>query len=121
MKFRRVRKDTLYGRKVNTVYKTWKGTPQEMRKLRKPKLLLEPQDECCSGYVQDQPKQQQRYLVMGKKQGDNLVTTFILPWSRNKVRNNIRKINYCFLLGGRGNRFQHHLHLSMPFDRSRLD
>ena len=39
MKFRRVKKRTLVGNKVNTVFKTWRGTPSELRKLRKPKYV----------------------------------------------------------------------------------
>ena len=84
MKFRGTRRRSLYGRKVNTVYKTWRGTPSELRKLRKPKLRLEIDEECCSNWIRNQPRKQ-RFLVMGKNKDNALVPTFILPWSRNKV------------------------------------
>ena len=51
MKFRQARKRSLWGRKVNTVYKTWRGTPSELKKLRKPKLRLESSDDCCSEWI----------------------------------------------------------------------
>ena len=51
MKFRQARKRSLWGRKVNTVYKTWRGTPSELKKLRKPKLRLESSDNCCSEWI----------------------------------------------------------------------
>ena len=51
MKFRQARKRSLWGRKVNTVYKTWRGTPSELRKLRKPKLRLDSSDSCCSEWI----------------------------------------------------------------------
>lgn len=92
MKMKRVKSQSLVGRKVNTVFKTWRGTPSELRKLRKPTLRLDGGAECCTDWVKEQPKQQ-RYLVMGKKKevsGDDdkegLVATFILPWSRSRVR-----------------------------------
>lgn len=66
------------------MYKTWRGTPLELRKLRKPTLNLDLASECCSEWLHDQPKKQ-RYLVMGKKQGDDLIATFILPWTKSKV------------------------------------
>ena len=40
MKFKRIRRLSLKGNKVNTVYKTWRGTPLELRKLRRPQLSL---------------------------------------------------------------------------------
>lgn len=84
VKFKAVKKRSLKGRKVNTVYKTWRGTPSELRQLRKPRLQLDAGDECCSDWIKDHSKKQ-RFLVMGKKQDNNLVPTFILPWSRDKV------------------------------------
>ena len=84
MKFKAFKRRSLVGRKVNTVYKTWRGTPSEMRKLRKPKLQLTNSDECCSQWIRDQPKKT-RFLVMGKNQNNSLVPTFIVPWSRDKV------------------------------------
>jgi hypothetical protein len=51
MKFRQARKRSLWGRKVNTVYKTWRGTPSELKKLRKPKLRLEQSENCCSEWI----------------------------------------------------------------------
>jgi len=85
MKFKRIRRQSLKGNKVNTVFKTWRGTPLELRKLRRPQLSLERDSECCSDWLRDQPKKQ-RYLVMGVKDGDDLVPTFILPWVKSKVK-----------------------------------
>ena len=51
MKFRQARKRSLWGRKVNTVYKTWRGTSFELKKLRKPKFRLEDPDACCSDWI----------------------------------------------------------------------
>ena len=51
MKFRQARKRSLWGRKVNTVYKTWRGTSFELKKLRKPKFRLESSDACCSDWI----------------------------------------------------------------------
>ena len=84
MKFKRVKRKTLIGRNVNTVFKTWRGTPSELRQLRKPKLKLETSDGCCSNWLKARPKKE-RYLVMGKKNENGLVATFLLPWARNKV------------------------------------
>ena len=85
MKFRRVRPRRLHGRNVNTVFKTWMGTTEELKKLRKPRLTLQDADGCCSQWISDQPKQQ-RYLVMGKKgENNDLTATFLLPWSKSKV------------------------------------
>ena len=56
MKFRQVRKRSLWGRKVNTVYKTWVGTSSELKKLRKPKLRLQSSDDCCSGWIGNRPQ-----------------------------------------------------------------
>lgn len=84
MKFKQAKKRRLNGRKVNTVYKTWRGTPTELRKLRKPKLRLEAADECCSDWIVKQSKKQ-RFLVMGRNVNNSLVPTFIVPWSRDKV------------------------------------
>ena len=84
MKFKRIRRLSLKGNKVNTVFKTWRGTPLELRKLRRPHLSLDDASECCSDWLQDQPNKQ-RYLVMGLKKGDELVPTFILPWVKSKV------------------------------------
>ena len=84
MKFKRIRRQSLKGNKVNTVFKTWRGTPLELRKLRRPQLSLERESECCSDWLRDQPKKQ-RYLVMGVKRGEDLVPTFILPWIKSKV------------------------------------
>ena len=36
MKFKEMKRRTAVGRKVNAVYKTWRGTAGELRKLRKP-------------------------------------------------------------------------------------
>ena len=88
MKFKRIRRQSLKGNKVNTVFKTWRGTPLELRKLRRPQLSLERESECCSDWLRDQPKKQ-RYLVMGVKRGEDLVPTFILPWIKSKVSLNL--------------------------------
>ncbi len=87
MKIKRVKPGgQLQGRKVSSVFKTWRGTPEEMRRLRKPRMRLESGAECCADWVREQPKQQ-RYLVMGKKTGSGgLVANFVLPWSRSRVR-----------------------------------
>jgi len=87
MKFKEMKRRTAVGRKVNAVYKTWRGTPQELRKLRKPRLRLRESDDCCSGWLSSQPGRQ-RYLVMGKRErgtnGSNrLVPTFIHPWKKS--------------------------------------
>ena len=55
MKFKEMKKRTAIGRKVNAVYKTWRGTPGELRKLRKPRLRLSADDDCCSGWLSSQP------------------------------------------------------------------
>jgi len=96
MKFRQARKRSLWGRKVNTVYKTWRGTPSELKKLRKPKLRLESSDDCCSEWIETQSKKQ-RYLVMGKKISTSngnvkLVPSFIHPWNRSKEMKKARRM-----------------------------
>lgn len=82
MKFKEMKRRTAVGRKVNAVYKTWRGTAGELRKLRKPRLRVRDADECCSGWLDSQPNRQ-RYLVMGKKEGNRLVPTFIHPWKKS--------------------------------------
>ena len=84
MKFKRIRRRSLKGTKVNTVFKTWRGTPLEMRKLRRPHLSLDEESECCSDWLRDQPAKQ-RYLVMGYRKGEQLIPTLILPWVKSKV------------------------------------
>merc|ERR1719394_1815517 len=54
MKFKEARKRSLWGRKVNTVYKTWRGTSSELKKLRKPKFRLEAPDACCSDWIENE-------------------------------------------------------------------
>ncbi len=83
MKFRRARGRNLLGRKVNPVFKTWLGTPGELRRLRKPRLTLAPEDECCSDWISR--NNNGRFLVMGKRQGQELVANFLLPWTKSKV------------------------------------
>ena len=84
MKFRRIKQRVLSGRKVNSVFKAFPGTEEEMKKLRKPKLKLSDGDECCSERLRDLPKDK-RFMVMGKKRGNDLVATFILPWTKSSV------------------------------------
>jgi hypothetical protein len=84
MKFKSVKRRSLRGRKVNTVYKTWKRNG-DFRKLRKPRLQLEADHQCCSKWIQTHSRRQ-RFLVMGKNLDNRLVPTFIVPWSRDKVR-----------------------------------
>ena len=86
MKFKSVKRRSLRGRKVrsNSVYKTWKNGG-DFRKLRKPRLQLETDHQCCSKWIQSHSKKQ-RFLVMGKNLGNSLVPTYIVPWSRDKVR-----------------------------------
>lgn len=83
MKLREVEGRTLRGRKVNTVFKTWRGTPEELNALRKPTFVLDEPDECCSTRIDR--SLDQRFLVMGRKVGANLVPTMILPWKKSKV------------------------------------
>ena len=85
MKFKAVKRRSLRGRKVNTVYKTWRGTTSELRKLRKPRLELNESDLCCSQWIKSHSKKQ-KFLVMGRNKENSLVPTFIVPWSRDKVR-----------------------------------
>ena len=82
MKFKDTKRRLAVGRKVNAVYKTWRGTPNELRKLRKPRLRLREADQCCTGWLSSQPNRQ-RYLVMGKKEGNRLIPTFIHPWKKS--------------------------------------
>ena len=92
MKFRDVRRRNIYGKKVNTVFKTWRGTPSELRRLRRPSLKLEADEECCGRWARGQPRRQ-KYLVMGKNKDGSLVPTLILPWTRDKVRNPLADCN----------------------------
>ena len=88
MKFKTIRKRNLQGRKVNSVYKAPRADKDALRKLRKPKLKLQSSDECCAQWIRRQP-QKTRFLVMGNSEDssmESLVPTFIIPWSRNKVR-----------------------------------
>ena len=42
----------VVGRKVNSVFKTWRGTPAEMRRLRKPKMKWpDPEAGCCADWL----------------------------------------------------------------------
>ena len=86
MKFKSVKRRSLRGRKVKStgVFKTWPSKEGDFRKLRKPRLQLEADHQCCSGWIRDLPKKQ-KFLVMGKKVDNSLVPTFIVPWSRDKV------------------------------------
>ncbi|QQP39127.1 Secreted frizzledrelated protein 01-05-2020, partial [Caligus rogercresseyi] len=68
---------------VKNVYKTWRGTPKELKKLRKPRLTLRPEDACCSGWIKDRRKRQS-YLLMGSKDGDDLVPSLIIPWTKDR-------------------------------------
>ncbi len=89
MKLRRVnaKRTRLLGRSVDSVFKTWRGTPAELRQLRKPKLQLLAQDACCAESLAAHDNSRQRYLVMGKKNDDgSLVAKFIMPWSKSEVR-----------------------------------
>ena len=88
MKFKTIRRRNLQGRKVNSVYKAPRADKDALRKLRKPKLKLQSSDECCAQWIRRQP-QKTRFLVMGNSEDssmESLVPTFIIPWSRNKVR-----------------------------------
>ena len=95
MKFRRVKRASLSGRKVNTVFKTWRGTPQELKKLRKPKLTLASDDACCSDWLKSRPRDT-RYMVMGKRGGGNgdgeMTATFILPWTKSDAIRRARRM-----------------------------
>ena len=97
MKFRRAKKRVLYGRKVKTVFKTWRGTPDELRRLRKPKLKLRTSDECCSEWLQSRPGDE-KYMVMGRREGRDLVATFILPWTRDEVSLKITILETKYLI-----------------------
>jgi len=90
MKFKSVKRRSLRGRKVNTVYKTWKRNG-DFRKLRKPRLQLEADHQCCSKWIQTHSRRQ-RFLVMGKNLDNRLVPTFIVPWSRDKEMKQARKM-----------------------------
>jgi len=92
MKFKSVKKRSLRGRKVrsNSVYKTWK-TGGDFRKLRKPRLQLESDHQCCSQWLQTHSKKQ-KFLVMGKNSGNSLVPTYIVPWSRDKEMKRARRM-----------------------------
>lgn len=91
VKFKLIKKRSLHGRRVNTVYKTWRGTPADLRKLRKPQLELDPSDECCSQWIKSHSKKT-RFLVMGKNLDNSLVPTFIVPWSRDKEMKRARRM-----------------------------
>ncbi|XP_040568733.1 secreted frizzled-related protein 5 [Lepeophtheirus salmonis] len=90
IKFKKVKHRLLTGRKVKNVYKTWRGTPGELRKLRKPKLKLRPEDSCCSVWVKARRKRQ-NYLLMGSKVGEELVPSLILPWTKDRVLKRARR------------------------------
>jgi len=93
MKFKSVKRRSLRGRKVKStgVFKTWPSKEGDFRKLRKPRLQLEADHQCCSGWIRDLPKKQ-KFLVMGKKVDNSLVPTFIVPWSRDKEMKRARRM-----------------------------
>jgi len=93
MKFKSVKRRSLRGRKVrsNSVYKTWTSKSGDFRKLRKPRLQLESDHQCCSKWIQSHSRKQ-RFLVMGKNSGNSLVPTYIVPWSRDKEMKRARRM-----------------------------
>ena len=85
---------TLHSREVKSVFKTWLGTPAELRKLRKPKLSLPDSESCCLEWLKREGGRSRsaRYLVMGKKGEDGeMETTYIVPWTKNKVMSNLNE------------------------------
>ena len=79
------------------VFRAWKGTRAEMRSLRNPKFLLKAEDKCCAERAR--ASKRGKFLVMGERPaqpGAELKPTFIVPWSKSKVR--IAQENLiCFL------------------------
>ena len=69
------------------VFRAWKGTRAEMRSLRNPKFLLKAEDKCCAERAR--ASKRGKFLVMGERPaqpGAELKPTFIVPWSKSKVR-----------------------------------
>lgn len=92
VRIRKVKPRKLVGKKAR-VYRAWKGTKEEMKKLRNPKIGLTDQEKCCA----DRAKSHEgdKFLVMGKKpkrgSGD-LVPTFIIPWTKSKEIRRARRM-----------------------------
>jgi len=91
VRIRKVKPRKLVGKKAR-VYRAWKGTKEEMKKLRNPKIGLTDQEKCCA----DRAKEHEgdKFLVMGKKPrtGGDLVPTFIIPWTKSKEIRRARRM-----------------------------
>jgi len=84
----------LIGRKVNSVFKAWRGTPNELRALRRPRLALPRGADCCAAALTaTREAKKRRYLVMGRRESDGRLTaTFILPWTKDKELKRARRM-----------------------------
>ena len=87
------------------VFRAWKGSREEMRNLRNPKFSLNNDEKCCAEKAKVSvlvlkmmltmmmQERKGKYLVMGRRgsrPGDDLKPTFIVPWSKSKVRRRIQ-------------------------------
>ncbi|XP_059078724.1 secreted frizzled-related protein 2-like [Tigriopus californicus] len=87
MKTKRMKRNLVLGKRVKHVYKTWRGTPEEMKLLRKPVLKLPSSDDCCQKKI-DKNK---IYLVMGNYRNNSLVVSYIHRWSKSKTFRKLRR------------------------------
>lgn len=87
MKTKRMKPNIVLGKRVKHVYKTWRGTPEEMKLLRKPVLKLPSADGCCQKKIE----KNKTYLVMGNYRNDSLVVSYIHRWSKSKTFRKLRR------------------------------
>jgi len=89
----KVKPRKLVGRKAQ-VFRAWKGTKDEMRKLRNPKFSLPSDEQCCVQRTRDNKKG--KFLVMGNKpdskRGSGLSVNFIMPWTKSKEIKRARRM-----------------------------
>jgi len=92
VRIRKVKPRRLVGKKAQ-VFRAWTGTRQQMKALRNPKFSLRSDERCCTEKVRE--NKSSKFLVMGKKpsgRGEDLVTTFIVPWSKAKEIKRARRM-----------------------------
>jgi len=91
VRIRKVKPRKLVGKKAR-VYRAWKGTRQEMKALRNPKIKLADDELCCSERAKE--REGGKFLVMGRKprDGGDLVPTFIIPWTKSKEIRRARRM-----------------------------
>lgn len=92
-KLRRMRRHKVSGKKAK-VLKMSTELRDEWRRNKRPNLVLELGDSCCSDHFNamaasslSMANANDRFLVMGQKRNGQLLPTLILPWSKKSKVN----------------------------------